>query len=292
MSRLAQSLAGVLGALAESIRVQVITGGCISAAFRVHAAQRDAFVKTGAADALPMFKAEAAGLAELRHSEAVRVPEVLAVGTHDDGAFLALEWIDLAPGTSAAEHELGERLATLHRTTGAQFGWRRDNTIGSTRQQNAPLADWVEFWRVRRLRPQLDLAAERGADGRVLERGRRLLELMPAYFTSHRPVPSLLHGDLWGGNWAMDAAHHPVLFDPAVYYGDREVDLAMTRLFGGFGTAFYSAYQTNWPLDAAAGYRRDLYNLYHVLNHYNLFGGGYLSQARAMIERLLAELGH
>ncbi len=124
------------------------------------------------------------------------------------------------------------------------------------------------------------------------DRGARLLESLDAFFTSYRPVPSLLHGDLWGGNWGTDTAGRPVVFDPAVYFGDRETDIAMTRLFGGFGNRFYTAYHSNWPLDQAAGTRRTLYNLYHVLNHLNLFGGSYLAQAEDMTARLLAELGH
>ncbi|HSN71154.1 MAG TPA: fructosamine kinase family protein, partial [Steroidobacteraceae bacterium] len=235
--------------------------------------------------------AEAAGLAELRGAHALRVPQVIAIGADAEAAFLALEWIEFGSAGRATEQALGERLATQHRCTAAAYGWDRDNAIGATPQSNAWSNDWVEFWRARRLEPQIDLAEQNGARTRVLDRARQLVQLLPAYFTSYRPVPSLLHGDLWGGNWSADADGQPVVFDPAVYYGDREADLAMTRLFGGFGTGFYAAYQAAWPLDAAAGYRRDLYNLYHVLNHYNLFGGGYLEQAARMIERLLAELG-
>ena len=139
---------------------------------------------------------------------------------------------------------------------------------------------------------QLDLAERRGASARLLDRGRRLCGIASGLFSSYRPVPSLLHGDLWGGNWATDVSGNPVVFDPAVYFGDREADIAMTRLFGGFGPAFYAAYQSAWPLDPAAGTRRTFYNLYHVLNHFNLFGGGYAGQAEMMVERLLGELGH
>jgi fructosamine-3-kinase len=124
----------------------------------------------------------------------------------------------------------------------------------------------------------------------LVERGRRLCGQLDALFRGHRPLPSLLHGDLWGGNWAADESGNPVVFDPAVYFGDREADLAMTRLFGGFGRAFYDAYESAWPLEAGAELRFDLYNLYHVLNHLNLFGGGYRAQAEALIDRLLAEV--
>ena len=131
-----------------------------------------------------------------------------------------------------------------------------------------------------------------GAHARLVERGRLLCERCGAFFSSHRPVPSLLHGDLWGGNWAVDDARASRCFSiPRSYYGDREADIAMTRLFGGFGPRFYAAYQAEWPLDPAAGTRRTLYNLYHVLNHDHLFGGAYAQQAEAMIDALLAEFG-
>ena len=150
----------------------------------------------------------------------------------------------------------------------------------------------MEFLRDRRLAHQLDLAVTKGAQAHIVDRGRTLCQLLDAFFSSYRPVPSLLHGDLWAGNWGTDEDGLPVTFDPAVYYGDREADIAMTRLFGGFGHAFYTTYQSTWPLDQAAGTRSTLYNLYHVLNHYNLFGGEYLVKAGGMIDRLLAELGH
>jgi fructosamine-3-kinase len=220
------------------------------------------------------------------------VPKVLTCGASDEGAYLALEWITLGSPNKASEALLGEQLAWQHRQTNAQFGWERDNTIGATPQPNTWCEEWVTFLRERRLRHQLDLAEAKGADGRCVERGRKLCELLDAFFSSYRPVPSLLHGDLWGGNWGTDDDGLPVIFDPAVYYGDREADIAMTRLFGGFGHAFYTTYQSTWPLDQAAGTRSTLYNLYHVLNHYNLFSGDYLAKAQTMIDRLLAELGH
>jgi fructosamine-3-kinase len=140
------------------------------------------------------------------------------------------------------------------------------------------------------LRFQLELAARNGASARLRAQGERLCESLGAFFTSYRPAPSLLHGDLWGGNWGADADGLPVVFDPAVYFGDREADVAMTRLFGGFGPAFYAAYRSTWALDRGADVRTTLYNLYHVLNHFNLFGGGYAAQAERMVAQLLAEI--
>ena len=236
-----------------------------------------------------MLEAEAAGLEELAGADAVRVPRVLAVGCAGDRVYLALEWIDLAAGSSGVTQTcFGEQLARLHRKTAERFGWERNNTIGSTPQMNAWSSSWPEFFRDSRLRFQLQLASQNGFGGRLQERGARLLECIEDFFADHQPVPSVLHGDLWGGNAAADEHGAPVIFDPAVYYGDREADLAMTRLFGGFSAAFYSAYEATWPLPASARSRIDLYNLYHVLNHLNLFGGGYLRQAESMIDRLLS----
>ena len=247
------------------------------------------FVKVAPLASAALLDAEADALRALARAEAVRVPAVLGLGTAGAQAFLALEWIEFHCAQPRTEAMLGEQLARLHHATAARFGWHRDNTIGATPQHNAWTTDWPEFFARHRLGDQLDLAGRSGQGGRWLDRGHRLCEQLDTFFAEYRPQPSLLHGDLWGGNWAADASGAPVLFDPATYYGDREADLAMTHLFGGFGRAFYAAYQGAWPLDAGAGARRDLYNLYHVLNHLNLFGGGYRAQAEAMIERLLAQ---
>ena len=238
-----------------------------------------------------MLIAEAEGLRELASAHAVRIPEVYECGVSDDHAFLAIERIEVASATAECEALLGEQLAAQHRVTKPAFGWHRDNTIGRTPQRNAWCTDWVEFYRERRLRFQLDLAYTNGFASLLEMRGERLLACLPALLAGHTPQPSLLHGDLWGGNWLAGAGGVPYLFDPAVYYGDREADLAMTHLFGGFGAAFYRAYESAWPLEAGHAMRRELYNLYHVLNHANLFAGGYARQAREMIDGLLAEAG-
>ena len=289
---LAASLSETLATRVAAEPSTRVYGGCINESYRWDSAAGPFFVKIGAPTGLDALEAEAAGLDELARAQAVRVPRVCGAGTTATTAYLALEWIDIARSTGQAEGLLGEQLATQHRVLAPRFGWTRDNTIGSTPQSNDTSADWVEFFRERRLRAQLELAQRNGFTGRLQEHGALLLDLMGAYFSSYRPMPSLLHGDLWGGNWGVDAAGSPVIFDPAVYYGDREADLAMTGLFGGFGNAFYTAYHSSWPLDQAAGARRALYNLYHVLNHANLFGGSYAAQAISTIDRLLAELGH
>ncbi|MFQ5486860.1 MAG: fructosamine kinase family protein, partial [Gammaproteobacteria bacterium] len=156
---------------------------------------------------------------------------------------------------------------------------------------NTPDEDWPRFWQQRRLGYQLQLAARNGYDDGLRQRGERLLEAVPLFFNGRQPPPALLHGDLWSGNYAVTRSGEPVIFDPAVYYGDREADLAMTELFGGFPAAFYDAYNEAWPLAPAYRVRKTLYNLYHILNHLNLFGAAYLSQAQAMMEQLLSEVG-
>ncbi len=199
-----------------------------------------------------------------------------------------MESLDLGGRLDGAR--AGRQLAQLHRATADAFGWHRDNTIGATPQLNTPREDWVAFWRDQRLGYQLESAAAHGHGGRLQSSGERLLTRLDALI-GHRPAPSLLHGDLWGGNIGATPDGQPVIFDPAVYHGDREADLAMTELFGGFDANFHSAYRESWPLDPGYATRKILYNLYHILNHLNLFGGGYLSQAQGMIDRLLAETG-
>jgi protein-ribulosamine 3-kinase len=246
------------------------------------------FVKLAARSARAVLEAEAAGLLELGKAGVVRVPRVRASGDTEAAAFLALEWIEAGRADEACERRLGEGLAALHAVTAPRYGWLRDNTIGPTAQANGWCDDWLEFFRERRLRPQLQLAAHNGFAALVATPGEQLLAALPRLLGGHAPRASLLHGDLWGGNWLATAEGEPVIFDPAVYYGDRETDLAMTRLFGGFGAAFYRAYEAAAPREPGAQLRGELYNLYHVLNHANLFGGGYARQARAMMERLLA----
>jgi protein-ribulosamine 3-kinase len=289
---LAEVLAKVLGNEVVASSERRVVGGSINQCSGFDTTDGPIFVKYGAADCLPMFRAEAEGLAELARAKALRVPNVLTASVADETALLVLEWIDLAPATSRSEQLLGERLALQHRVTRDRFGWERDNTIGSTPQSNQLTTQWPEFFREQRLLPQLTMAERNGASANLIGHGHQLCERVDEFFRDYLPLPSLLHGDLWGGNWGADTNAEPVLFDPAVYFGDRETDLAMTRLFGGFGAAFYAAYRAAWPLDAGATTRASLYNLYHVLNHFNLFGGAYQRQAMGMIQRLLSELKH
>lgn len=264
-----------------------VGGGSINSAFRISDGERHYFVKLNDASGPAMFEAEADGLREMARTGTIKVPEPIATGMADGQAFIVME--SLLLGGSGSGARLGHELAAMHRITQARFGWYRDNTIGSTPQYNAENADWIAFWREQRLGAQLKMAAARGG-GRTLQRqGEQLLAQLPALFSGYKPVPSLLHGDLWSGNYAFCQDGTPVIFDPAVYYGDREADIAMTELFGGFGRDFYDAYHEAWPLDEGYAVRKTLYNLYHILNHFNLFGGGYAAQAEAMTGRLLAE---
>lgn len=250
------------------------------------AVRGDAFVKTGPASALDMFEAEVEGLRELALASAIRVPAVIDCGIEDGHAFIALERLHFEPATRAAETLLGEQLATLHRHTEKRHGWHRDNTIGPTPQHNPWTSDWIEFFREHRLRFQLDLAARNGYSGELQTLGLELAGRLAGLFEDYRPEPSLCHGDLWSGNRGV-ADGVPVIFDPAVYYGDRESDIAMTMLFGGFGRAFYSAYERSWPMAKGHERRLKLYQLYHVLNHLNLFGAGYLGQAMKLLRDLV-----
>ncbi|MBU1692049.1 MAG: fructosamine kinase family protein [Gammaproteobacteria bacterium] len=268
-----------------------IGGGCINSTYMVEDGARRFFIKLNHASGLTMFEAEADGLREIAGTGVIRVPHPVCAGAAVNSAFLVLEAVDFSAGRKGRPEDLGRQLADMHRVSAAQYGWRRDNTIGSTSQVNTPSDNWPEFWRDQRLGRQLALAASNGYGGALQRKGARLLARLDGLFAGYAPLPSLLHGDLWGGNYAYAAAGEPVIFDPAVYYGDRETDLAMTELFGGFPAAFHAAYCEAFPLDDGYPTRKTLYNLYHILNHLNMFGDGYLGQAERMIEKLLGEAG-
>ena len=264
-------------------------GGCISASFTARAGSEKVFIKTGDATRLAMFEAEADGLKALALAGTHRVPAVLSTGEAEGSAYLALEWLDLTPMASKEDAvAAGHALAELHRHTGNRYGWQRDNFIGATPQANPESDSWPFFFARQRLLPQLALATQNGNPKELIRDGERLADAVPALLFDYRPAPSLLHGDLWHGNTAM-VDGRPALFDPAVYHGDREADLAMSELFGGFPGAFYLAYREAFPLDHRFEQWKNLYNLYHILNHLNLFGRSYLGQAQRMIKRLLAE---
>lgn len=261
-------------------------GGSINQTLTLSDADRRYFVKLNQPQGLAMFEAEADGLAELSKS-AFTLPAVVCIGSNSDYAWLVLEYISLRGNRNA--RLAGKMLADMHTIGAAHFGWHRDNTIGSTPQINTPSASWSTFWQQHRLGYQISLAIDNGYHGHVIDQ----LENVNAVCDSllgHNPQPALLHGDLWAGNLGYAADATPVIYDPAVYYGDHEADLAMTELFGGFDRDFYAAYQDRLPVDAGYRLRKQMYNLYHVVNHLNLFGGGYQQQALSMASTLLAEL--
>jgi fructosamine-3-kinase len=262
-----------------------VAGGCINQGYRVSDGTRSYFVKLNQAPQVDMFAAEAAGLREIGATQTIRVPLPVCHGTIEQSAYLVLEWLDLGPA-GAGWAALGDRLAALHRVTSSQgFGWQQDNTIGSTPQPNPWTLDWTEFWVQHRIGHQLRLAQRQGGQ---FPQAAPLLAAIPDRLAGHRPIASLVHGDLWSGNAAVTQAGEPVIFDPATYYGDREVDLAMTELFGGFPREFYQGYDRAFPRDRGYAERKPIYNLYHLLNHFNLFGGGYEAQANRTIAQILA----
>ena len=266
-----------------------VSGGDIHAASVLTDGARRFFVKANRADRLPMFEAEAEALDALAASGAVRVPRPVCLGAAAGQAYLAMEYLELRGRGDAAA--LGTALAALHRQPQARFGWSCDNWIGGTPQPNGWRDDWIAFWRDMRLGFQFELAAQNGYGGGLQRDGDQLRAGLQAFFAGYAPAPSLLHGDLWGGNHGYLPDGTPVMFDPALYVGDRECDLAMTELFGGYSSDFYAAYCAAWPLDPGYATRKALYNLYHILNHANLFGGGYAAQAARMTAALRAEIG-
>lgn len=263
-----------------------VSGGCINQGYAVTDGISTYFVKLNSASGVAMFEAEALGLKQMLQTASIRVPDPICWGTADR-AYIVLEWLEMGRGSDSAWQEMGRRLAMMHqwqRGTKGEFGWDINNTIGSTPQINTWTIDWAEFYAQHRLGYQFQLAKRRGGH---FPQQQKLLAAIPQLLRDHHPQPSLVHGDLWGGNAAFMASGEPVIFDPATYFGDREVDIAMTELFGGFPAAFYRGYNEVFPLDPGYEQRKTLYNLYHILNHFNLFGGSYESQANRMISQIL-----
>jgi fructosamine-3-kinase len=286
---LERKLAAQLQLRLSAAKSTPLAGGNINLAFRLDCGSSRFFVKLNRADRESMFVAERESLEALRSSQTIRVPEVHLTGNDGEHAYIVMEYIEL--GGPVDHDRLAQALASMHGCVQSRFGFHCDNAIGSTPQVNRPTTDWVEFWREQRLEFQLELARRNGIAVKLIDRGLRLAGNLAQFFTTYRPQPSLLHGDLWRGNWGFDPGGNPVVYDPACYYGDHEADLAMMELFASPGARFFARYRECFPIDAGYAERRDLYNLYHLLNHANLFGGGYASRAQQSIDRLLAELG-
>ena len=266
-----------------------IGGGDINTAMKVTGRGQAYFLKFNNANLLDMFEAEADGLRDLAATAAIRVPRAICTGVSGAQAYIVLEYLPMGGRDYGVMPRFGEQLAQMHHHSADRFGWHRQNTIGSTPQINTWCDDWLDFWREHRLGYQLQLAKRHGLNSRTIQQGELLQDRLAEFFSDYQPQASILHGDLWSGNYGVLDNGEPVIFDPATYYGDREADLAMTELFGGFGNEFYASYNSAWPLDAGYKTRKTFYNLYHILNHFNLFGGGYGSQVAGMIDRLLAE---
>lgn len=268
-----------------------VGGGCVNNGLRVHTdAGSSFFLKWNASAPVEMFVREAEGLARLRSVEAVLVPEPIAFGGGDASpSWLLMEYVPSVPGRGPAGRQLGRGLAKIHgHHDEVTFGLTTDNWIGSLPQSNKPTGSWGAFWRDERIIPQLTTARRRGhLVGPLMD---RVVDVIPGAL-SDVSRPRLVHGDLWSGNTYVTRGDRPVLVDPAVYFGDGEVDLAMSELFGGFGEEFYDAYDALIPISRDyREYRRELYQLYYLLVHVNLFGPSYLGATRRAAERVLAAL--
>ncbi|PSF39586.1 hypothetical protein C7H19_01310 [Aphanothece hegewaldii CCALA 016] len=285
-NQIAEQITEATGKSFQVEKTRSVSGGCINQGYAVSGGEQTYFVKINMAAQIAMFEAEALGLQQIGATQTIRVPHAVCWGLSDRSSFLVLEWLEFGRGDQASWEEMGRRLAQLHQVgDSSQFGWVRNNTIGSTPQINTWTDHWADFFTEYRIGYQLRLAKKRGGG---FENENLVLPAVREYLTQHNPKPSLVHGDLWSGNAAVTVTGEPVILDPATYYGDREVDLAMTELFGGFPAAFYRGYNQVFPLNDGYQRRKTLYNLYHVLNHFNLFGGGYGSQANQMIQQILS----
>ena len=270
------------------VEVGAVGGGSIHAAWRLDLSDgRTLFAKTGPASVRTMFECEAAGLDALGQARVLRVPDDARVGGTDRHGFLVMRHIAAGNPRRGFFREFGEKFAEFHRRTQhSRCGFAHDNFIGATPQPNPWTDEWCAFWRDHRLGYQLRLARSGGRSDATLDRlGDRLLDRLGEWLEVEEPF-CLLHGDLWSGNFLVGADGEPVLIDPAVYYGHREADLAMTQLFGGFTPEFYRAYEAAWPLPPGSGERLMIYRLYHLLNHLNLFGRSYAGQCLDILRRL------
>lgn len=268
----------------QGARFRSVSGGCIHHTMLMTAGEHSYFIKVNAAHFVGAFAAEADALRAMRATRSIYAPEPLIWDSDGESSFLIMEALTFGRPAPADWQNMGQQLAALHANHGRRFGWNGDNWIGGTRQHNRPLDNWADFFRECRLRPQIEVAHH---NGYRLTSTEALLAASDWLLKNHHPDPSLLHGDLWSGNAAFLQDGCPVVYDPASYYGDRETDLAFTEFFGGFAPKFYEAYSGATPLPPGYTLRKDLYNLYHLLNHVNLFGGSYVSQAQQLIARLV-----
>lgn len=286
--------------LNESIQINTahsVMGGDIHQAFQIHTNQGNFFLKLNQASLFPLFETEAHNLNAIVQSNSMRCPKLKGLGIFENNqSWLLMEYLNLTNKGDDFQRgrDLGYMHQQIHRAS-QPFGWFEKNYIGHSLQKNEWHFNWVDFYATQRLKPQLELAQLRGAQPAMFELGQQLIDALPFWFQNYSPKASLLHGDLWGGNSCFafenddQTESEAVIFDPACYYGDRETDVAMTELFGGFTQQFYAGYNSIYPLDSGYSQRKPLYNLYHVINHFNLFGGSYEQQALSLIQNLLKQ---
>ncbi|MEM7595509.1 MAG: fructosamine kinase family protein [Cyanobacteria bacterium P01_A01_bin.83] len=285
-TEISQAISKATGQQLAIATTNSVSGGCINQGYKVSSKDTTYFVKLNRASEVEMFAAEALGLQQMQATQTITVPEPICWGTADNSSYIVLQWLNLASGNSQSWRSMGQQLAAMHRQgTSQDFGWSRNNTIGSTPQINTWMDNWADFFAQQRIGYQLKLAKRRGGN---FPDTKKIVEAVRNKLADRQPQPSLVHGDLWSGNAAISSDGAPIIFDPATYYGDRETDIAMTELFGGFGAAFYQGYNEAWQLDSGYQQRKQIYNLYHVLNHFNLFGGGYAGQAQRTISNIIS----
>ncbi len=261
-----------------------VNGGDICESFQLRLGNSAYFVKTHHKTPQNMFRKEAHSLNIIARATQ-SAPKVICEGKCADTSFPILSYIEMH--TTGDEKRLGELVAKLHTSTADQFGWIEDNYIGLTLQRNDLMSSWSQFWWDMRLAPQIHMAIEKGYKA-LNQYQAPLKEAVTTQLSDHKITPTLLHGDLWSGNKGYDTNGKPIIYDPACYYGDPEVDIAMTELFGGFGTVFYESYYQLHPKKSGYTDRKPIYNLYHILNHLNLFGEGYFQESERMIRTILS----
>lgn len=267
--------------------VSSVSGGSINAAYCLHTTSGDYMMKRNSKSAYPnMFACESAGLATIRKTQTIAVPKTILLDEFEEDSFLVLEWIEAVRATPATSKLLGRQLADMHRHTATQFGLDADNYMGSLPQSNQKHRTWADFFINERLQPMVKIGLDKGLlNARDEAAFEKLCKTLPGLFDEE--APALLHGDLWAGNYLIGTNQRPYLIDPAVSYGHREFDIAMTTLFGGFNREFYEAYQTSFPLAKGWQQRINLWNLYPLLLHLNLFGSGYLAQVKSCLQQYI-----
>ncbi|MFN6944022.1 MAG: fructosamine kinase family protein [Cytophagaceae bacterium] len=273
-----------LGKAVDIYSLHKLSGGCINEATCISTSAGEFVVKYNSIHKKAMFVCEQEGLEELSKASVFKVPEVIGVGETSYDSYILMEYIDSVPGKADFWSDFGQRLAMLHRASNSHYGFKKDNFIGSQSQHNNYNTDWIDFFVNLRLGVQVKRAVDSGWLSKTDVEAFDMLYVKLSDYLIVEP-PSLLHGDLWSGNFMIGSDGRAVLIDPAVYYGNREVDIAFSKLFGGFREEFYKAYFEEFPVENGLNDRVELYNLYPLLVHVNLFGGSYVNSVRAILNR-------